>query len=40
MGKGKKSKMAWKVSMERAADLSVAIQIYSSGMETLLSGYA
>lgn len=32
--------MAWKVSMERAADLSVAIQIYSSGMETLLSGYA
>jgi len=34
-GKGKRSKMAWKLSMERAAELSVVIHIYFSGMETL-----
>lgn len=33
-GKGKRSKMVWKLKMERAAKLSV-VQVYFSGMENL-----
>lgn len=35
VGKIKTSKMAWKLSMESAAEVSV-IEVYFSGMETLL----
>lgn len=34
-GKGKRSKMAWKLPLESAAELSVVIQVYFHGMESL-----
>lgn len=34
--KGKKNEIAWKQSMERAAELSGFVRVYFSGMETLL----
>lgn len=35
-GKGKRSKIIWKLSMESAAELRVVTQVYFSGMETVL----